>query len=643
MNYWSSNGLLLVPCKNYEEIRNLYQTVQSNIIKPHFILNCSAFDLLKELSNPTKFINSQSDYFISESQPVSSSDLTWFKDGKCIKFYNNSLYCDDVKISRKNFLLGKISTKFKKRKCVEEVMERNVRKKCNCGRARPTFNKPGETLPIWCSKCPNKSIDAIDVKNKRCQCGKSLPTFNKLGESVPIWCAKCPNKYIDAVDVVNKRCQCGKSVPSFNKPGESVPTWCAKCPTKSIDAIDVKHKRCQCGKAIPTFNRPGESAPIWCAKCPNKPIDAIDVKNKRCQCGKARPTFNIPGESVPIWCAKCPNKYIDAINVKNKKCQCGKAEPTFNKPGESVPIWCAKCPNKSIDAINVKNKRCQCGKSAPSFNNPGESVPIWCAKCPNKSLDAIDLKNKRCLCKKARAYFNIPGQLPLCCSQCKTSKMVFLPTKKCSNCQNLAIFGLFARQRCEKHKLESDFNYAEEICKSCGLQEILDSDQNCKYCNPAKFIKYIKQKENTIKDVLLANHFKFIQDKIPNGTECGRERPDFLFDVGSHIVILEVDENQHKHYQKECEQIRMFNITQTFGGLPVFWIRYNPDNFKTKKKIIQVSDLQKHKHLLDWLHLSFKRNMTILSEVVYLFYDGCNEKSNEYDIKILSKLESIKI
>ncbi len=194
---------------------------------------------------------------------------------------------------------------------------------------------------------------------------------------------------------------------------------------------------------------------------------------------------------------------------------------------------------------------------------------------------------------------------------------------------------MYSRTRCELHKLENDFNYGEQRCKSCNLEEILDDGNYCKYCNPIKFMKHIKQKENTIRDLLLANHFQFTQDKISNGISCGRERPDFVFDCGSHIVILEVDEDQHKHYQCECEQIRMINITQTFGGLSVFWIRYNPDNFKTDKKIIQISDFKKHQHLLDWLHLSFKRNMTTLSEVVYLFYDSCNEKSSEIDITVL--------
>jgi hypothetical protein len=108
--------------------------------------------------------------------------------------------------------------------------------------------------------------------------------------------------------------------------------------------------------------------------------------------------------------------------------------------------------------------------------------------------------------------------------------------------------------------------------------------------------------------------------------------PDFVFDCGSHIVILEVDEDQHKGYQKECEIIRMKNITQGFGGLPVFWIRYNPDDFKKDNQLVQMDELTKAQHLLDWLRVSFKRQIiqtegnTVKPEVVYLFYDGWDEK-----------------
>jgi hypothetical protein len=68
-------------------------------------------------------------------------------------------------------------------------------------------------------------------------------------------------------------------------------------------------------------------------------------------------------------------------------------------------------------------------------------------------------------------------------------------------------------------------------------------------------------------------------DMAIDGGSCGRERPDAMYDLGTHIVIVECDEHQHKSYPCECEQARMINIGQTFGGLRVLFVRFNPDTY----------------------------------------------------------------
>ena len=64
----------------------------------------------------------------------------------------------------------------------------NVRdKKCQCGKARPYFNEPGQTVAICCSI---KTETMVDVKNKRCICGKATPNYNEPGQTVAICCSK---------------------------------------------------------------------------------------------------------------------------------------------------------------------------------------------------------------------------------------------------------------------------------------------------------------------------------------------------------------------------------------------------------------------------------------------------------------------
>ena len=110
---------------------------------------------------------------------------------------------------------------------------------CQCGKARPNFNEPGETTAICCSSC--KTDTMINVKSKKCQCGKAQPHFNEPGETTAICCSSC--KTDTMVDVNHKKCQCGKARPHFNEPGETTAICCSSCKTDTM--IDVKNKKCQ--------------------------------------------------------------------------------------------------------------------------------------------------------------------------------------------------------------------------------------------------------------------------------------------------------------------------------------------------------------------------------------------------------------
>lgn len=187
--------------------------------------------------------------------------------------------------------------------------------------------------------------------------------------------------------------------------------------------------------------------------------------------------------------------------------------------------------------------------------------------------------------------------------------------------------------RCEIHHLEDDYNLAERPCKSCGLPNVLNHENVCRFCEPTTFKNYVKRKENRVRLLLEKNGLCFTHaDKIVDA-KCGLERPDFVFEMATHVVILEVDENQHKSYPCECEQVRMVNVTQAYGGLHVFWIRYNPDAFKGCSTTLTDND--REKHLLDWVKWSLEHIPSQLAEVVYLFYDGCDKVSKASEIQIL--------
>ena len=52
-----------------------------------------------------------------------------------------------------------------------------------------------------------------------------------------------------------------------------------------------------------------------------------------------------------------------------------------------------------------------------------------------------------------------------------------------------------------------------------------------------------------------------------------------FLDFGSHIIIIEIDENQHTSYEEICENKRTMEISQDFGFRPIIFIRFNPDSY----------------------------------------------------------------
>ena len=105
---------------------------------------------------------------------------------------------------------------------------------------------------------------------------------------------------------------------------------------------------------------------------------------------------------------------------------------------------------------------------------------------------------------------------------------------------------------------------------------------------------------------------------------CGRERPDFLWDLGGWYVILEVDENQHGDRVGDCETVRMKNIGQSLGGPPVWFIRYNPDPYHVNGEKQDPTQNSRHDKLVRVLKHVMQNPPpeTDFITTMHLFYDG---------------------
>jgi hypothetical protein len=106
----------------------------------------------------------------------------------------------------------------------------------------------------------------------------------------------------------------------------------------------------------------------------------------------------------------------------------------------------------------------------------------------------------------------------------------------------------------------------------------------CFVNNPANVDKPIarnyKTKEKEVVDQIKKAFpdFTWVADKRVNDG-CSRRRPDLLLDMGTHVIIVEIDENQHKTYDCSCENKRIMELSLDLQHRPIVFIRFNPDDY----------------------------------------------------------------
>ena len=66
--------------------------------------------------------------------------------------------------------------------------------------------------------------------------------------------------------------------------------------------------------------------------------------------------------------------------------------------------------------------------------------------------------------------------------------------------------------------------------------------------------------------------------------------PDYLFVATEHVVLLEVDENEHRNYNAKCEVSRLSELLDSVGHRNMHVIRFNPNEVgsTTEDKKVRV-------------------------------------------------------
>lgn len=319
-----------------------------------------------------------------------------------------------------------------------------------------------------------------------------------------------------------------------------------------------------------------------------------------------------PSNGNPIFCSK--HKKEGMVDNASKKCLTSdcKKSPSFNFANQK-PIYCAI--HKLEKMVRTSHKNCKnedCLKS-PSYNLNGKP-PLYCSE--HKTENMIDVKHKSCdneACRRIKLY-GYPRDQAKYCKKHKLEGMIDLLHKLCESneCETRPTFGIVDKKptHCASHKSEEMKNVVDKHCTSCGLFKVYRKNNwLCFYCQP--FPRLLK-KEHKVKALLEEKGLVFTHNKQINNDCCLKYKPDFLFDCGSYFVVLECDENGHADYDRDCEMVRMNNISIGLG-LPTLFIRYNPDlpGFKVK---------QKHRILIETLNKYLNLEMLEDPTPIYLFY-----------------------
>jgi hypothetical protein len=147
----------------------------------------------------------------------------------------------------------------------------------------------------------------------------------------------------------------------------------------------------------------------------------------------------------------------------------------------------------------------------------------------------------------------------------------------------------------------------------------------CKRCyvklNPDLKLPFLKIKEYTVVNYIIDNFNDYnwiYNQKIQNGTST--RVPDLLLDLGYQIIIIEIDEKQHKYYNKNEEELRINEICSDLLNRPIVFIHFNPDGYidKNNNKIKSCWKFTKNKYFtLINKRLWYYRLLTLKSQIKY--------------------------
>lgn len=462
----------------------------------------------------------------------------------------------------------------------------------------------------------------INVRSCRCEyngCSSKSKNFDIPGGKGR-FCKV--HKEDDMVDVRNATCKhrdCNKR-SNFSFKGKP-PQYCSEHKLPGMyNRNSCDHDGCT---KYPNYNFSTETSARCCSS--HKHDEMVNIRRKTCKHSgcKKTPSF---GTTTPHYCKSHANDGMKNLIAKYCEHVGCELHASYNHQGQRPKFCMEHCEEGMISVIGKDCEYPGCKCRSRYYDFPG-GKGRFCTK--HKEDGMIDVSNPKCgeLGCGSLASYGIPGGKLTSCTKHRKPGMLSRPRARCVVCRKPAFYGKsFIPKHCEPHKEDDDENLIERECVSCHLTMVLDKNNKCEYCEPIRFQTNRLAKQNALMEYLDKKGLRGNStDIVIDNGKCGKERPDRVFDFEDKIVIVECDEHQHRERQCECEQTRMVNITQSYGGIPVYFIRWNPDNYASTDTRLPELVAKRHLTLTKYLHEIQLNKIELpksLLSVCYMYYDG---------------------
>ena len=199
---------------------------------------------------------------------------------------------------------------------------------------------------------------------------------------------------------------------------------------------------------------------------------------------------------------------------------------------DRVRYHCVDCGGAGICIHKKRRRRCrECGTGNDLCSHGREKYN--CVECGGTSICEHGKRRRRCVeCGGAAICEHNKNRQN--CLECKGS-LFCIHDKKKTRCKICDGKELCKAPLCETRGIKKYEGY----CLPCCIH----------FCPDIPISRNYKTKENDVVDHV-KNKFpdlSWVCDKTVQGG-CSKRRPDLLLDMGSHIVIIEVDENKLDSY-----------------------------------------------------------------------------------------------